>query len=202
MFTKKKSTTPTEDMEVQDCQTELENLQNDFAVVQQEKMDNLLGWQRAVADYQNLQKEMAVQKSQAMAWGAENIIQEFLPVWENFNKAAGSQKQIMDDLQASVSDELLAKKLKNWQLGMDYIQKQMSDLLGEWGVRRVATVGKIFDPACHEAVQSESDDSKAENEILKELSAGYYLKDKLLFPAKVLVNNLNLGSDQSAEINS
>lgn len=174
-----------------DLQAELAKLKNDLSLAQEEQMKNLSGWQRAVADYQNLQKEMVVQKSQAMTWGEEKIIQEFLPVWENFNKAMGSQKQIMDDLQSSISDESTLKKLKNWQLGMDYVQKQIGDLLMKWGVRRVSTVGEMFDPVCHEAVEMESDQAKADHEILKELSAGYYLKDKLLFPAKVVVNNLN-----------
>lgn len=184
----------------QELQTELEQLQNDFALAQQEKMDNLAGWQRAVADYQNLQREMALQKSQSMAWGEEKIIQEFLPVWENFHKAMSSQKQIMEDLQGNISDDGTLKKLKNWQLGMDYVQKQIADLLNEWGARRVPTVGEKFDPACHEALQTENDPEKADHEILKELSAGYYLKDKLLFPAKVVVNNL--GDDDIAETNS
>jgi molecular chaperone GrpE len=201
MFNKKKQVNnEEEELLEQTCQTELAQLQTDFAQAQQEKMDNLIGWQRALADYQNLQKEMALQKSQSMAWGEEKVIQEFLPVWENFHKALYSQKQIMEDLQGNISDDGTLKKLKNWQLGMDYVQKQIADLLNEWGARRVPTVGEPFDPACHEAVQTDSDETKADHEILKELSAGYYLKDKLLFPAKVVVNNL--GDDDIAEANS
>lgn len=196
----KKNKGNNDDQDNRDWQAEVEQLELELEKLRQEKDEHLIGWQRALADYQNLQKEMLTQKSQAMAWGEEKIIQDFLPVWENFRKAMVSQNQIVDDLQANISDDGLLKKVKNWQLGTDYIQKQITDLLNEWGATRVPTVGKLFDPACHEALQIEHDDKHLHNEILKELSAGYYLKDRLLFPAKVVVNNL--GDEEIAEANS
>ncbi|KKU11761.1 MAG: Protein GrpE [Parcubacteria group bacterium GW2011_GWC2_45_7] len=46
-----------------------------------------LGWQRAVADYQNLQKEIASRRAELVSMSEQQILEEFIPVYDNFKKA-------------------------------------------------------------------------------------------------------------------
>src|SRR3989344_9630807 len=52
-----------------------------------EKEEHKINWQRALADYRNLQKETAAMRSQWAQMSEEHILQNFIPVYENFKKA-------------------------------------------------------------------------------------------------------------------
>ena len=52
----------------------------------------------------------------------------------------------------------------------------------------IETVDHPFDPNVHQAVMQEQDDSKEAGVVLQELQRGYKLKDRVLRPAMVKVN--------------
>ena len=51
-----------------------------------EKVDFESKWLRAQADYQNLQKEVSAQRSEWAKMSKVQVIEEFLPVFDNFRK--------------------------------------------------------------------------------------------------------------------
>lgn len=135
------------------------------------------GWQRAVADYQNLQKEVARQKSEWAAMGEAQMISEFLPVYDNFKKAFSAQHA--DD---------------NWAKGIGFIMKQMGEVLKAYGIEEIKTVDEMFDATKHEAVGEEPREAGsasvgeiAENTIIREVEGGYARKGKVLKVAKVII---------------
>lgn len=133
------------------------------------------GWQRALADYQNLKKETEKNREDLSVWCQWNILEGLIPVYDNFKKAFRAP---MDESKES------DKAWVNWKKGIEFIMKQMSDFLNEQGVKEMVTVGEKFDPAKHEAVGEEDGE---EDVILKEVEGGYQIGEKVARPAKVVV---------------
>ncbi|MGL5831133.1 MAG: nucleotide exchange factor GrpE, partial [Candidatus Altimarinota bacterium] len=73
--------------------------------------------------------------------------------------------------------------------------KQLESILSEHGLQKISTIGQSFDPRLHEAIITENG---AQDSIIKEIQAGYLLKDKVLRPAKVSVGNGQSESPQAA----
>lgn len=137
------------------------------------------GWQRAQADYQNLQKEVETKRSEWVQMSEVQILEEFIPVYDNLKKAF------------AVEQGDLTKEQANWKKGIELTLKQFADILSSHNVHEMQTVGEIFNPAQHEAVSEETDESKDDGVILKEIDSGYILGDKVIKVAKVIVNKNN-----------
>jgi molecular chaperone GrpE len=133
-----------------------------------------LGWQRAQADYQNLVRETAKQKGEWMQMIKGNILEDFIPVYDNFKKAFAHE----------ATDP---KQFENWKKGIEYIMKQFGDIIKQNGVEEIKTVGEIFDARVHEIVGEEESESAKEHEIIREVESGYKSADKVLKVAKVIV---------------
>ncbi|MDO9509861.1 MAG: nucleotide exchange factor GrpE [Candidatus Magasanikbacteria bacterium] len=147
------------------------------------------GWQRALADYKNLQNEINNRRGEWAQMSETQILEEFIPVYENFKKAFNHHPEVNPDNKEQ-------KTFKNWIEGIGFIMKQFGDILKAHGVEEIKTVGEKFDPKFHEAVSAlvpDSDDSvQGKNQesgmIVKELEGGYKVGDKVIKAAKVIVN--------------
>jgi len=164
-------------------------MQNDKKEKKKSKSDDLeqklgeymQGWQRAQADYQNLQKETVKWKEDFVQYAKADLIMELLPVFSNYKIA-------LDHIPAEESN-------KDWVIGIQHIFKQLKTLLDKQDVQEIKTVGEEFNHNLHDAVGYEGDENQDEDIILKEILPGYMLKDKVLQPAKVIINKINLKSD-------
>jgi len=136
------------------------------------------GWQRAQADYKNLQKEISEMRSEWVRMSEQQILEDFIPVYDNFKKAFVHHPELNDDE--------AGKKIKNWIDGIGFIMKQFEKVLKDHDVAEIKTVGEMFNPEQHEAIGQEDSD-KPEHTILKEVDAGYMMKGKIIKVAKVIV---------------
>lgn len=150
----------------------------DLAKTQAEEYKN--NWQRALADYRNLQKEVATMRSQWAQMSEENILQNFIPVYENFKKAFSAP------LAKNGSDS--EKQWEGWRQGVEYIMKQFGDVLKSYNVQEIKTVGEKFDPRQHEAISEEEGDGQEAGVVLKEVEGGYKMGDRVIKPARVIVS--------------
>lgn len=130
---------------------------------------------RAQADYQNLQKEVAAQRAQWAKMSEVHILEEFIPVYENFKKAFAHEPGGEDNM------------WENWKQGIGYIMKQFGDILRNHGVEEVETVGKPFDPTVHEAVGEEASDEYEEGVVVREVAGGYRCGDTVIQVARVIL---------------
>lgn len=147
----------------------------------QEAGEYKAGWQRAQADYQNLKKEVDNMRSEWVRMSEQQILEDFLPVYDNFQLAFRLQ----------TSD--FSPEQKKWIDGIGFIMKQFESVLKNHGVEKIKTVGEMFDPCLHEAVGEESvgaglDLSLQEGQIVKEVEAGYIMKGKVIKVAKVIIS--------------
>lgn len=142
----------------------------------------LAGWKRALADYENLKKELSLRETETRRYLVTDLVQSFLPVIDNFD-AAVRHTPPLDALPPESK-----KTLENWLQGVVYIQKQFADSLASIGVERMKTIGEAFNPEFHEAGGTKHEEGKALNEILEEVQTGYAIAGRVIRPAKVIIN--------------
>lgn len=144
--------------------------------LQQKCEEYKTGWQRALADYQNLQKETTARRAEWAQMSKLQILEDFIPVYDNFKKAFASKK----------SDGWSAEQ-ENWIKGIHYIMKQFGDILKNHQIEEIKTVGEYFDPTHHESVGEETSADQKTGMIIREVEGGYLLGGKVVKVAKVIL---------------
>lgn len=147
-------------------------------VVEIKNEDYKANWQRALADYQNLQKEIAARRSEWVQMSEQQILEEFIPVYDNFKKAYLHKPEIIGDD---------AQKFKQWSDGIGYIQKQFADILKAHSVVEIKTIGENFDPKFYESVGEEELEGKQHGFIIREVEGGYKMGERVIKVAKVII---------------
>ncbi|MFH0779970.1 MAG: nucleotide exchange factor GrpE [Parcubacteria group bacterium] len=137
------------------------------------------GWKRASADYQNLVKETAKSRREYVNYANENLILEMLPILDNFKLAFN---QIPE-----------SEKNSAWVAGFQHIKKQLEELLKGNGCEEIKTVGHLFNPLEHEAIEQVNTEAHADNAVVLEKRPGYKLNNKVVQAAKVVVNMRDKG---------
>lgn len=139
-----------------------------------------LGWQRALADYKNLQKETTSRMGEWAQMSERQILEEFIPVYDNFKKAFAHHPELQADNEEH-------KQMKNWTDGIGYIMKQFGEVLKTHNIEEIKTVGEKFDTRYHEAVGEESVDDQESGVVIKETDGGYKIGERVIKPAKVII---------------
>jgi molecular chaperone GrpE len=161
------------------------------AVEMTQKAEELNGhWVRVSADYQNYQKRAKAKFNEFLDLERGTMIKEFLPVIENLKRALMHQNEA----------ELFRE-------GVQLILKQMEAMLEKWNVKEIPALEQNFDPALHDAIDRVAMIDKQDNLIVNVVSTGYFMGDRVLTPARVIVNCLpiklrtqsNLNDDKMAE---
>ncbi|MEO7658457.1 MAG: nucleotide exchange factor GrpE [Pyrinomonadaceae bacterium] len=102
-----------------------------------------------------------------------NFLTTLLPVLDNLNLA----------ISASENDPSI-EHLRNGVVGT---ARSFERALIDVGVEPIASVGEVFDPEIHEAVDMVQTDAENDGRIIAEYARGYRFADKLLRPARVQV---------------
>jgi len=129
---------------------------------------------RRQAEFENYRRRVERERGELYQHGRDDVLVQFLPVVDNFERALSS-------LETSEGD---AEALRH---GVELIHKQFKDALSKFGLEPVEAVGQTFDPHVHEAVTTEATDKHKENTVIEEFERGYKIGDRLLRPAKVKV---------------
>lgn len=131
--------------------------------IKKEELENLKNQlKRALADYQNLEKRVAQDRSDWIKNANRDLLLRFLPTLDTLNLA---QKHVDDE-------------------GLKLSVQQFLDALKSEGVQKIETIGAHFDPKTMEAVEVEEAE---EGKVLEEIRAGYTLNGEVLRPAQVKV---------------
>ena len=146
----------------------LQSIENSY----QEQIDDLTDkWQRALADYQNLERRTQVEISQRVSSKTNDLLLNFINVYEDFLRAENSLSK--ENIDTS---------------GIQAVIKNMENLLAENNITPIIAVGEIFDPQIHEAVSMVDDNTLDDGTITQEVSKGYMSGKAILKPSKVIVS--------------
>lgn len=128
---------------------------------------------RALADYENLRRRTERERGEAQKIALANVLREVLPV--------------VDNLEAALSAPSTAPEGDPFRSGVELISRQLTEVLGRFGLSVVPGEGAPFNPSVHEAVARDEGSSHPHNSVAKVLRKGYLLGDRLLRPAMVRV---------------
>lgn len=126
---------------------------------------------RVSADFDNFRKRAAREREETIKVGNERLLKDLLPVIDNLERAVAAGT---GDNEALLS-------------GVKMVLKQFHDTLARHGVVGFSAVGEPFDPVRHEALMQQETADVAAGVVLSELEKGYFLNDRLVRPAKVVV---------------
>ncbi|MGM9949865.1 MAG: nucleotide exchange factor GrpE [Lysinibacillus sp.] len=129
---------------------------------------------RLRADYDNTLRRHKLDRESAEKFRAQSLLTDLLPVLDNLERA----------LQVEVTSEDAQSLYK----GVEMVYRQFLDAASREGLEAIAAEGEVFDPNVHQAVMQEQDADKESGIVLRELQKGYKLKDRVLRPAMVSVN--------------
>ena len=135
-----------------------------------QKHDRLL---RAQADYENYKKRIAREKEDLYKFGNERLLKELLPILDNFERSLTHAKE--------------SKSLAGVVEGVELIRKEMINTLKKYGLSEISAKGEKFDPSMHEATAQVPSSDHSEGTVMEELQKGYFVHDRLLRPAMVVV---------------
>ncbi|MCY9181720.1 nucleotide exchange factor GrpE [Bacillus haynesii] len=158
---------PAEDTQTEMLEKQLKELQERL----EEKENKLL---RVQADFENYKRRARLDLEAAEKYRSQRIISELLPALDNFERA----------LQIDPDNE----QTKSLLQGMEMVHRQILEALKNEGVEQIPSVGEQFDPNLHQAVMQVEDEAYESNAVVEELQKGYKLKDRVIRPSMVKVN--------------
>ena len=157
--------------QIEDNDENREVISDEIKKLQDENVELKDKWQRALADYQNLERRTQTEISQRVSEKTNNLLLNFLNIYEDFLRAENS----------------LSKEKINTD-GIQAVIKNMESLLSENNIKPIDAIGEIFDPQIHEAVSIVEDNSLDDGTITQEVSKGYISGKAILKPSKVIVS--------------
>lgn len=125
---------------------------------------------RLQAEFDNTRKREAKERTEFRDYAVANAVEQFLPVLDNFQlalKSTGSAEQL--------------------RTGVELIVKQMEESLRSLNVQPVESVGAVFDPRVHEALDMVERNDVPDHQVIEEVRRGYRIRDRLLRPALVRI---------------
>ena len=128
---------------------------------------------RLAAEFDNYKRRVQRDQSDTIRFANERLFKDLLPTLDNLERA----------LQSGREQALIEGLLE----GVELTYKHFLDTLQKMGMKQVASVGELFDPAKHQAVGQVESLTVPENVIVDEYQKGYFLHDRILRPAMVTV---------------
>ncbi|WHY76186.1 nucleotide exchange factor GrpE [Neobacillus sp. WH10] len=129
---------------------------------------------RLQADFDNFRRRTRLDQEASEKYRAQKLITDLLPSLDNFERA--------------MNVEADNEQTKSLLQGMDMVYRSLLDTLKKEGVEQIESVGKEFDPHQHHAVMQGEDENYGSNIVTDEFQKGYLLKDRVIRPAMVKVN--------------
>lgn len=149
---------------------------DELARLAQERDELVDTLQRMQADVENLRKRMMREQTTAIERAAERIVEQLLPVLDNFELA-------VTNLEADEDGTLNADKVRK---GVELVFAEFLSVLEKAGLERIDAQGAPFDPHQHEAVMEEPGEG-GEPVVSGIMRTGYAFKGRVLRPAMVKV---------------
>lgn len=129
---------------------------------------------RLMADFDNFRKRMMREKIELLGTAARDTIAALLPVLDDFDRA----KKSADD---EATNEVFSE-------GVSLVYHKLHKTLEAQGLKEMESTGEPFNPEIHEAItEIPAPGPDMKGKVIDTVEKGYFLKDKLIRHAKVVV---------------
>jgi molecular chaperone GrpE len=144
-------------------------------------------WLRSMADLENYKKRTRREIDDAVHRALGNMLNDFLPVGDNLERALAAMP--------ANTDPQLAK-------GLEMVRGEFFSALARHGIKPIQSVGTVFDPNLHDALQQIDTPDHAPGVVVTEYEKGYLRGDRLLRAARVIVAGPGSTGEPPAEKSS
>ncbi len=129
---------------------------------------------RLSAEFDNYRKRTLKEKMEMSRYAGEELLKKLLP--------------IVDDVERAIKSMESSPECDAFKAGIDLIYCKLSDFLRQEGVKEIESLNKDFNVDLHDAVTTiPVTEINIKGKIVEVLLKGYYLKDKVLRHAKVVI---------------
>ncbi|WRN05841.1 nucleotide exchange factor GrpE [Staphylococcus aureus] len=129
---------------------------------------------RIYAEFENYKRRIQKENEINKTYQSQRVLTDILPAIDNIERA----------LQIEGDDETF----KSLQKGVQMVHESLINALKDNDLEVIKTEGEAFDPNIHQAVVQDDNPDFESGEITQELQKGYKLKDRVLRPSMVKVN--------------
>jgi len=149
--------------------------QNVIAELEKQVLQYKDQYLRTAAEFENYKRRTDAERAEFFAYAGEKVLAEMLPVLDDFDRT-------MESFDKSHDKDALKK-------GIDLVYAKFRSVLEKQGLKPMKSDGTKFDVNLHEAILQQPDENKEPETVLNTVEKGYYLKDKVLRHAKVVVSS-------------
>ena len=129
---------------------------------------------RLFAEFDNFRKRSNKERLELISTASAGILKDLLPVVDDFERAIANNENIDD-----------ANSIKE---GVSIIYNKFRAILESKGLKSMEAKGKPFDSELHEAIANVPvGDEKDKGIVIDDVEKGYYLNEKVIRYAKVVV---------------
>jgi molecular chaperone GrpE len=129
---------------------------------------------RLSAEFDNYRKRSLREKIELSKYASEDVLLKLLPVMDDFERALANMETATD-----------CSAIKS---GIDLIYSKLTDFLKQSEVKEIESLNCSFNVDLHDAVAKTTvEDDKMKGLIVDVLNKGYFLKDKVIRHAKVVI---------------
>lgn len=129
---------------------------------------------RLLADFENFKRRAALDKEALQKYRAQELVTNLIPVLDNFERA--------------LTVEVKSEEAQSLLTGMEMVHRSLIQALESEGLVEIQAQDKEFDPNFHQAIMTGQDEEKPSGAVLEVFQKGYQLKDRVLRPTMVKVN--------------
>lgn len=129
---------------------------------------------RLYAEFENYKRRMKQEASVAKEYQAQRVLTDVLPALDNMDRALKQEGESEDFV--------------SFKKGVQMVYDDLMRSLKENGLEEIESDNKEFDPTVHQAVMQDSNPDFESGIVTEELQRGYKLKERVLRPAMVKVN--------------
>lgn len=143
--------------------------------LQEELTEQKNNYLRLYADFENYKKRSIKERMDLFKIAGAEIITNLLPVLDDFERALKATESLEEKHPVREGMVLIYNKLKT--------------LLEQKGLKPMETAGTEFDTDLHDAITSIDAGKQMKGKVVEEVEKGYYLNDKVIRHAKVIVGS-------------
>lgn len=163
----KKETKVEKNKKVKKLQERIKELEESEAILKNEMLKDR-------AELENFKRRMNEERIKDRKYASQDVFSEIINVLDIFDKAVNMPTE--------------DPTLKNFLIGFVMINNQFTNILENYGVKKIKAVGEKFDPMYHSAIETIETDDTDSGIILEEVMTGYLYKDRVLRPSMVKVS--------------
>ena len=158
--------------------SKLEQYKEELENLKKENLDLIEKVKYAQAELVGYRMRKDEETSSLLKYANQDLITEIIPLIDNFENAL--------KLASKSDNPEIAKYLTGFQM----MYTNLLSILNKFGVEEISREGQIFDSKLEQALVAENDPSKEDEVVLEVLQKGYRLKDRVIRPASVKINQL------------